>query len=324
VPDKVVARFNWAKTIARPQAGRLIPFGTCTFDERFVGESDADGSERDQVCSNTMGNPALKAQTNRNKNLSLEWYVNKDFMLAGSVYKQTGLIGAGTLVEQINGARLFAGSDEIDQQTGRPLSEQQFNYRRWTNQLPSERKGWEVSTKMAFTFLPWHFRYLGLDANYTRNKSQLIGTVSRELLTGDVLPVVGESPANWNASLWYDDGALSARVALQVVGTKLNCFGGCNNNAVSVYPAQGLTNVRGPVYNISSPVFQISTRYLDAKVGYKFKNGVEVFVEGRNLGRIHTGTNTGGYATYADGTPNVYVDSYAGSTVMAGVVFKIQ
>ena len=325
IPDKVVMRFNWAKTIARPSPGRLIPSGTCTYDERFIGLTDADGSERDQVCTGTMGNPALKPFTNKNTNLSMDWYASKDIMLSGAVYKQKGLIGAPSAIEQVNNVRVFEGSDAIDPQTGRPLSETVFNYRRWNNQLPSERTGWEVGGKVAFTFLPWHFRYFGVDANYTRNKSKLTGSAAaRDLLTGAALPVVGETPQSWNASLWYDDGALSARVALQVVGQKFNCFSGCNQNAINNYPANGLTLVRGGVYNIGSPQFSLATRYLDAKVGYKFKNGMEVFVEGRNLGKIHTGNTTGGFHTFADGTPNVYNDAYAGSSVMAGVIFKIQ
>jgi hypothetical protein len=71
-----------------------------------------------------------------------------------------------------------------------------------------------------------------------------------------------------------------------------------------------------------TPVFSIATRYLDAKIAYKFKNGVEIFAEGRNLNKIHTGTNTRGYSTFADGTPNVYYDSFAGATFMAGLNFK--
>ena len=323
VPDKLVLRYNQAKTVARPSAGRLLPSGTCTYDQRFEGELDNDGTERDQVCSGTMGNPALRPLTNRNKNLSLEWYINKDMMLSGSVFKQKGIIGAPTLREVVQGARLFEGSPVIDEQTGRPLSEFEFNYGRWINQLPNERRGFEVSGKTAFTFLPWHLRYTGLDANYTRNKSALTGTVVRDLLTGTVMPVAGEPRHSWNASLWYDDGALSARVALQVVAEVFSCISGCNTTAVNNYPTNGLTTVRGPTYNPAPPVFRRGTRYLDAKIGYKFKNGIELFAEGRNLGKIHTGSTSGAFSTFEDGTTNVYTDAFHGSKLMVGVNFKL-
>ncbi|MGV7206332.1 TonB-dependent receptor [Oxalobacteraceae bacterium A2-2] len=323
VADKLVLRYNHAKTIARPPAGRLIPSGTCTYDERFLDQVDADGSQRDQLCSGVMGNPELKPQTNKNQNLSLEWYVNKDTMLAGAIYKQKGIIGAPTLTETINGARIFEGSGVTDPQTGQNLSDLQFNYRRYTNQLPNVRKGFELSSKTAFTFLPWYFRNLGLDANYTRNKSDLVGTVVRDLITGQVMPVAGEPKYSWNSSLWYDDGAFSARVALQVVAEKFICISGCNSQHAN-YPTDGSTRVVAPAYAPGAPIFQLGTRYVDAKLAYKFKNGLEIFIEGRNLGKTHTGTTSGPIANFADGTKNVYTDNYAGATYMAGINFKFE
>jgi TonB-dependent receptor len=322
VPDKVVLRYNWGKTIARPQAGRLIPYGTCIYDGRKLYEVDEGGSEVVMSCSDTMGNPDLKPMTNHNQNLSLEWYANKDVMLAGAIYKQKGVIGAPTLVETVANVRPFAGSDTIDPQTGTPLGDLEFTEKRWANQIPFTRTGFEVSSKLAFSILPWYLRYTGLDANYTRNKSTLEGGAMVDLITGAVLPVAGEPHHSWNASLWYDDGALSMRVGLQVKATTFSCTSGCSSIAVNNYPAVGQTLVRYPTYMPGTPVFRLATRYVDAKIAYRFKNGVEIFAEGRNLGKTHTGSDTGGYSTFADGTPNVYTDTFAGATFMAGLNFK--
>jgi hypothetical protein len=303
----------------------LIPNGTCTYDQRFEGQLDGDGTEKDQVCSGVMGNPAVQALTNKNKNLSVEWYANKDTMFAVSTYRQVGLIGAPTLDETVQAAKLFAGSNLIDQQTGLPLADLQFNYRRWTNQLPATRTGLELSSKTAFTFLPWYLRYTGLDANYTKNKSSLNGpTLVRDLLTGDVMPVSGEAKYSYNWSLWYDDGRLSARLAVQVVSDIFNCVSGCNGTGVRNYPAYGITTVQSPVYSPGPPSFKRGTRYLDAKIGFKITPTIEIFAEGRNLGRTRTGTNTGSYDLFADGTPNVYTDAYAGAKFMVGMNFKNQ
>ncbi|QOY96075.1 TonB-dependent receptor [Massilia sp. UMI-21] len=322
VPDKLVLRYNWGKTIARPVAGRLIPNGTCEYDGRKLVELDDDGSEVAMRCTDIMGNPEIKPLTNHNQNLSLEWYANRDVMLAGAVYKQEGITGAPTLIETVDDVRPFAGSDAVDPQTGKPLADLVFTQRRWTNQIPFTRKGFEVSSKVAFTILPWYLRYTGLDANYTRNKSTLTGAAMRDLITGAILPVAGEPRHSWNASVWYDDGALSMRVGLQVKASTFACTSGCNGNAVNNYPAVGMTTVRYPTYLPGTPVFRLATRYVDAKIAYRFNKNVEFFLEGRNLGKTHTGTNTGGYSVFADGTPNVYTDSYAGSTYMAGLNFK--
>lgn len=322
VPDKLVLRYNWGKTIARPVAGRLIPNGTCEFDGRKLVDLDDDGSEVSMRCTDIMGNPEIKPLTNHNQNLSLEWYANRDIMLAGAVYKQEGITGAPTLIETVDDVRPFAGSDAVDPQTGKPLADLIFTQRRWTNQIPFTRKGFEVSGKLAFTILPWYLRYTGLDANYTRNKSTLTGAAMRDLITGEVLPVAGEPRHSWNASVWYDDGALSMRVGLQVKASTFECTSGCNGTAINNYPAVGMTTVRFPTYSPGAPVFRLDTRYVDAKIGYRFNKNVELFIEGRNLGKTHTGRNTGGYSVFADGTPNVYTDSYSGATYMAGLNFK--
>jgi TonB-dependent receptor len=325
VPDKLVLRYNWGKTIARPVAGRLIPNGTCEYDGRGLVDIGEDGGAGDvnMRCTDVMGNPEIKPLTNYNQNLSLEWYANRDIMLAGAIYKQKGITGAPTLIETVEDVYPFAGSSAVDPQTGTPLADLAFTTRRWTNQIPFTRTGFEVSSKVAFTILPWYLRYTGIDANYTRNKSTLQGSAARDLITGDILPVAGEPHHSWNASVWYDDGALSMRVGLQVKASTFSCTSGCNGTAINNYPAVGLTTVRNPPYSPGAPIFRLASRYLDAKIAYRFKNGIEIFAEGRNLGKIHTGNNTGGYSTFADGTPNVYTDSYAGATLMAGLNFKI-
>jgi len=324
IPDKLVLRYNWAKTIGRPAAGRLIPNGTCVFDGRNLVETDEEGSETDALmrCNDVMGNPEIKPLTNYNQNLSLEWYPNKDIMLSGSVYRQKGIIGAPSLIETVDNVYPFAGSGAVDPQTGTSLEDLAFTIRRWTNQIPFTRTGFETSSKINFTALPWYLRYTGVDLNYTRNKSTLEGGAMVDLITGGVLPVAGEPHHSWNASLFYDDGALSMRVGLQEKATTFSCTSGCNSNSVNNYPAVGQTLVRFPTYLPGTPVFRLGTRYLDAKIAYKFKNGIEIFAEGRNLGKIHTGNDTGGYANFADGTPNVYNDIFSGATFMAGLNFK--
>jgi TonB-dependent receptor len=322
VPDKLVLRYNWGKTIARPPGGRLIPNGTCVFDGRALLELDDEGGEATMRCNDVMGNPEIKPLTNHNQNLSLEWYANRDVMLAGAIYKQEGVTGAPTLIETVDNVYPFAGSTATDPQTGRPLADLAFTQRRWTNQIPFTRTGFEVSSKLAFTVLPWYLRYTGVDANYTRNKSTLTGAAMRDLITGDVLPVAGEPHHSWNASVWYDDGALSMRVGLQVKASTFSCTSGCNGTAINNYPAVGMTTVRYPTYSPGAPVFRLGTRYVDAKIAYRFNQNVELFAEARNLGKTHTGSNTGGYSVFADGTPNVYTDSYSGATFMAGLNFK--
>src|SRR5262249_26123463 len=111
VPDKVVTRYSVGKTVARPPVSKLLPSGTCTYSEVVEqGANDPDGTDPDQRCSGTMGNPDLKPQTNINHNLSVEWFANRDTMLSAAVFRQRGLIGAPTLISPRTNNKVFAGT----------------------------------------------------------------------------------------------------------------------------------------------------------------------------------------------------------------------
>ncbi|MEO7496453.1 MAG: TonB-dependent receptor [Massilia sp.] len=320
ISDKLVLRYNRGKTVARPGVSKLLPSGTCTNDLtklRSDYPKDSDGSDADMTCNRTFGNPALKPQTNINQNLSLEWYPNKDSSVSFAVFKQDGKIGAPNGLETITNGLILGGTDASDP-LGNALNTIPFTYTRWTNLPASVRTGFESSFKTAFTFLPWFFKYTGFDGNYTRAKSKGDGALYFDLLTGTLLPPPGESKYSYNASLWYDDGALSARVALQVATPTFSCIAGCGATTVNNYPNIAGGNQRIP-YNPGSPIFKDMTRYVDAKIAYKFKNGVEIFAEGRNLGNFATSTSTGGFNDYADGTPNMLTNSYNGRRFLVGV-----
>ncbi|HEX8404569.1 MAG TPA: TonB-dependent receptor [Duganella sp.] len=315
VPNEVVLRYNRAKQVARPPVSALIPSGTCTYDERRGDDGE------DQACSGTIGNPALKAQTNLNQNLALEWYPNNDTSFSVGGFRQVGKIGASTTVGKSD-VRLFEGSGLVDPQTGKPLDSLPFDYRTFENGATITRTGVEFGSKTAFTFLPWKLRYTGIDLNYTKLRSKDTSQRVVDLLTGESLPPAGESKYSYNASLWYDDGALSMRVSLQAVAEKFTCIAACGGVSVNNYPnaAGGRTTITP--YNPGSPNFKDSTRYVDAKISYRINQNMEVFAEGRNLGLSSNSNSQSHYASFADGTPNLLDTSYAGRRIMIGMNFR--
>jgi TonB-dependent receptor len=322
IPDKLALRYSVGKTVARPPISKLLPEGTCTIAEvTELANPEEDGTEADQGCGR-FGNPALKPQTNVNHNLSLEWFPNRDTMFSFAVYRQRGLIGAPTLIAPRNDVRLFKDSSVVDPVTGRSLSDMEFSYNTWDNQPAATRKGIEFGMKTAFTFLPSILRYTGLDANFTKAKSTQ-GQPVLDLISGDVMPVAGEPKYSWNASLWYDDGGFQARVAMQVVSKRYWNFspGTTTNVGVNNYPSVGTTSWRQP-YNPGAPIFGPRTAFVDAKVSYKFKNGLEIFADARNLTGERTATTTGGYQDYADGIPSIYNDNYNGRRYTIGMTLR--
>ena len=310
IPDKLVLRYNRARTVARPPVTYLLPAGLCRFDERL----DEDAT---QTCTKTIGNPALQAQKNLNQNWSAEYYPNKDTMVSLSYFKQKGVVGPA-LVQTENGT---LGLALVDPTTGRSLGELPFSFPTYENGVPTTRKGWEFSTKTAFTFLPWILRYTGFDANYTKLASVSSTQNIVDLLTGAPLPPLRESKFQYNWALWYDDGRLQMRVAVQGTDSYFNNIAGSSSNYLNNYPnASG--NTRPPAYNPGSPNFRDATRYVDAKVSYKVTPNVEVFLEGRNLGNATTSDSQGSYVPLESGAPSILSYNYSGRRIMAGANFR--
>lgn len=324
VPEKVALRYSIGKTIARPPVSKLLPSGTtCTYSEIVEDNpDDPDGSAADQGCSGTMGNPELKPQTNVNQNLSLEWYANRDTMFTAGIFRQRGLIGAPTIGTVRQNTKVFATSSVIDPVSGIPLKDIEFGFTQWDNAQPATRRGIEFGMKTAFTFLPSFLRYTGMDANYSYVRSTQ-GAPVLDLISGDVLPVANEPKYSYNASLWYDDGGFQARVALQVVAPRYYTFSPNTSTNVGVnnYTSVGTTGWRLP-YNPGAPIFGNRTAFVDAKVSYRFKNGLELFADVRNLTGERTQSSTGGYQDYADGIPSIYGDGYNGRRYMVGMTLR--
>ncbi|TFW31365.1 TonB-dependent receptor [Duganella callida] len=316
VPDQLVLRYSAAKTVARPPVSRLVASGSCTYNEVLAGQGDDP-----QKCSGTVGNPALQAQKNVNQNVSLEWYPNNDTMVTVAGFRQQGKVGPA-IAQGVSRSPLFADSSLVDPVTGVSLAQMLFDYSTWMNGSTTGRKGVEFSTKTAFTFLPSLFRYTGFDANYTRMHSSTSTVNIVDLLTGVPLPPQNESKYTYNAALWYDDGRLSARVAVQAVGSYFNCIAACGQSTSMLnYPNAGGGRL-GPPYNPGSPNFTDATRFIDAKVAYKWSPQVEIFVEGRNLGNATTSHSQQSFAPFADGTANLLDYAYAGRRIMVGVNFR--
>lgn len=319
-PDEVVVRYNRAKTVARQPVNRI--FGAnpvCTYDFRRFDAAPAEDDEGnvDMSCSGVMGNPGLKPYTNINHNLSLEWYPNRDTMLTVSGFRQVGKIGAAQRITTRN-ARPFEGTGETDP-SGRPLSDIEFTYSSFINGPAVTRTGFEVGGKTAFTFLPSVLRFTGASANFTKVRASSSSPNEIDFYTGEELPQRGVQRYSWNASLWYDDGALSMRASLQVVPATYNYM--ASNSAMLNYPNLSNVNVANAPYDMSMPIWNDARRFLDVKVGYKFKNGIELFAEARNLGKIGTSQYTPGSAL-VNGQPMLNVLNYGGARYLVGAVYR--
>ncbi|WBS00446.1 TonB-dependent receptor [Pseudoduganella sp. SL102] len=320
--NRLAVRYHRAKAIARPPVQYLYSNNvTCTYDERRLDGTaagpQASGPEQDMTCDGTLGNPGLRALSSRNQNLSLEWYPNRDTMLSLAGFRQRGLSGAPMRVA-VYAAQPFAGAGIADPATGADLSALRYAYATYVNGPSTARNGIEASGKSAFTFLPSILRHTGLDANYTRMRSKVLGAPIRDLLTGAALGPQRELRYTWNASLWYDDGRLQARVAVQsAAGSFRELPAGANH-----YPAVGVESAPALPFNPASPTYNSATRFVDARIAWRLSRHVELFAEGRNIGRAAESTSHGPYAAYADGRPNLLDYAYSGAQYLFGIVIR--
>ncbi|MDC7677088.1 TonB-dependent receptor [Asticcacaulis machinosus] len=320
VPDRVVMRYAWSKTVARPPIARLFPGGTCTVDERIEDLIDAGDPDLDMNCT-TFGNPDLKPYTATKNNTSLEWYVNRDTFLGLSYYRQKVKIG-GPILLRVTDQPVFSGTDEVDPVTGRPLSDFLFTYNTYINGPGYTQSGWEFTSKTALTFLPWKLRHTGVDFNISTNKSAgAAGYI--DPITGENVGIPGRPDYFANLVVWYDDGKTNARIAYQARSQVLSCVSACGNNADNAYafPNQNPLNFVRLPYNPGEPYYTREYGYLDAKVTHKLRPNIELYWEGRNLLReasVSEGSRGFANSEYAWST------TYGGRRFMVGLTYRME
>ncbi|MFT4089437.1 MAG: TonB-dependent receptor [Asticcacaulis sp.] len=290
VPDQLVVRYNWAKTVARPPVSRIWPAGTCTYDERLADLQDDIGSGDDEDgislmgcgsgAGNAIGNADLKPYTATKNNTSVEWYINKDTFVSLAYYRQKVRIGSPEAYATTGSP--FAGSNEVDPVSGRLLSDLEFNYWTWRNRPGETQSGWEFSSKAALTFLPGHLRYTGVDFNISTNDST--GGSYTDPITGEGLGLPGRSNYFANLALWFDNGTTNARLSYQMrdkVFWRLAQPNGYNP-IPTLYNNPTMSNYDLP-YIPDDPMYTGEYRYLDGKITHKLNANVSFYLEGRNL-----------------------------------------
>jgi iron complex outermembrane receptor protein len=227
IPGKLIGRFSTGRVMARPAPSQLS-YGR-TLD--VVGLAGA------------QGNPDLKPFLAVNTDIALEAYGNKDSLLTATLFEK-------------------AISRFIVNQTVGYTDPTGTTYRLTQPVNGTDRvtiRGLELSGQMAFSTLPSPLNGLGIVANATLQQDQ--GFKGINLISGEPLPFPGLSRTTYNASLYYENTKISARLSYN-------------------WRSRWLINASG---RGGLPEFNEAYGTLDANIEYGLSEHVSALIDATNL-----------------------------------------
>lgn len=186
----LILRAAYSKSLTRPTLNDL------RVAESFGGIDESGGS-------GTRGNPELDPFTSDNLDLGVEWYFAPEGLLAVTAFYKSvvGLIVSSTVTED----REF-----LSQVTGQ-LVTGPIVFSLPANGETAEIKGVEFIAQSRFNALPRALSNFGGILNYTYADSEAAFVEGQA--NSEVASIPGISEHSFNAILYYDDGALDARLA---------------------------------------------------------------------------------------------------------------
>lgn len=231
VNEDLVLRGAVTTAIGRPDYNNLPPYVVV----------DTTGTP----ASVSMGNPNLKPLHARNFDLSAEYYLPGQGVIAlAAFYKD---IDDPIYTQSLSGQTGTFGGYAL---TGATVSS-------FGNAKSGEIKGVEINLQDQFTFLPSPFDGFGASANVTFIDSKASGVLGR----ADVLPLFDQSHTVGSLQLFYEKYGFTARLAYSYRSKYLDTVGA----------------------SAATDVYTMANGQLDARASYDISDSLTVFVEGANL-----------------------------------------
>jgi iron complex outermembrane receptor protein len=260
---ELYVRFGAAKVMARPQIGNnlagtnyLVPTTSLTTGPNFTA---------------TIGNVKLEPFRANTYDFSVEWYFARESLLSFAYFYKD----IDTYIQIIRQDLPYSDLTALNPSAfaaafcpggaGQCNSSTIFQLTSAVNTEGGPLKGFEISYQQAFTFLPGLLGNLGAQLNYTHVESEIdycdtrVNSLCNTFVTNDL---VNLSPQSWNATLYYEDDAFSARVSVASRDAYLQNVPGRNGN-----------DLEG----------KMETLNVDASASYQLTEQVELTFEALNL-----------------------------------------
>lgn len=315
-------RVGASKVMSRPLLANLTPNITAI-------SVPSDGST--VGASMTIGNPKLKPFRATNYDFSAEWYFAKNGLLSLAIFtKEIGsvpqtVLYTGKFSEFLDAEGLstlkvqYSDPDQINYINGN----YDVTVRQVRDSSGGTLGGWEASYEQAFTFLPGLLKNTGARLNITHIESKLRyildpGTSTKPQTVG-FGPWLGASPDALNATLYYEDTKLSARVTLAKRAGYYKTFpisaGSCSAGDPSLITATA-SGCEGPLINDFSGSEE--TTNVDFSSSYKIMKNLTASLEVLNI----TDQTANERAYYVGGKPVITRYASTGRQVYAGLAYK--
>lgn len=224
-PD-LIARATWSSTLARPGFNQVNPSAFIDLGSGNV----------------TVGNPDLKPAYSNSFDADLEKYL-----------PHAGIVSLGIFDKEIKD---YIVADNTGSQVtflnGTSTALKTYTFK---NSSHSHARGVEFNYEQRLTFLPGLWNGLGVGANYTFVDSRF------EIRPGQYSLLPSSSKDTWNASLFYERGGLTMRLAAYSVSADLFAIG---------------SSPSGDVYNAKRT-------YLDWGSSYALAEHWQVYFNAQNL-----------------------------------------
>lgn len=287
--ENLLVRFAAAKVMSRPPVTSLIP----VFSLSALNAPNPSAS---------LGNVDLEPYRAKTYDLSVEWYFAPESLLSFAYFYKDISTYVQTTQQTLTYAQLTALNP-----VAFPVSPDRdptltYIYSTPTNSEGGPLKGWEISYQQPFRFLPGFLSNLGTQLNYTHVESEIDYCTTASCAVIVTADLVNLSPNAWNATLYYDDGKLNARVSASYRDGYYQNVPGSNGGTRGI-PVQGKTE----------------TLSIDASASYQLTDKASISIEGINLTDEPNRQYHGDLGGNRDST---YVYHHTGRQVFAGIRYK--
>jgi iron complex outermembrane receptor protein len=257
ITDEFVTRLSAAKTMTRPGLGNLTPGGSVSIS----------GNNK----TVTAGNPELEPFRANAYDLSFEYYFTSEALVSLALfYKDIGSFvqtvrstgqpfSANPLGLPDSVALAACGNPSDPALIATCLGAWDFNVP--ANTPGGPLKGLEVSYQQPFIFLPGQLQNFGVQINFTLVDSE-VKYVNQSNVVVATEDLTGLSKQAFNATLYFDNGTLSARIS-----------GAYRDEYLTTVPGRNGNDVEGTA----------ATFNLDFSSSWKFNDNFELSFEALNL-----------------------------------------